>query len=360
MAAQQAQAAINAQQQIELGKIPVWYGDKTKDAFLPEHWIDRIEHNRINAPWTDAQACNFFYQALRGKAVAWWNLIRDNGIDTAVWANVRREFLGCYGSTITERTAVTNLRIQQGATESCMDFGSRVNTALQEHRITALPLPAVADADLNNALWPGMVAADLWHANATNDMKRNILNHVRNVMMNHERDIMARNVFISGLRPLLREKMMAREDPLPFMNTLMIAAKLERQLTDPSKGQQVTEVEDEDVEAIRRNNKLSRGGKRPFSSDKKTLKCYYCGIPGHTQANCYKRKRENGQWKDKDGKPLPFRKKINEVDADKQGGQPTEAAKEGHSATTENELDTVDYFQNFSIFSISENKFHLN
>ena len=178
--------------------------------------------------------------------------------------------------------------------------------------------------------------------------------------MNHERDIMARNVFISGLRPLLREKMMAREDPLPFMNTLMIAAKLERQLTDPSKGQQVTEVEDEDVEAIRRNNKLNKGGKRPFSSDKKTYKCYYCGIPGHTQANCHKRKRENGQWKDKDGKPFVFRKKVNEVDADKQGGQPTEAAKEGHSATTENELDTVDYFQNFSIFSISENKFHLN
>ena len=56
MAAQQAQAAINAQQQIELGKIPVWYGDKTKDAFLPEHWIDRIEHNRINAPWTDRKS----------------------------------------------------------------------------------------------------------------------------------------------------------------------------------------------------------------------------------------------------------------------------------------------------------------
>ena len=38
-----AQAIVNAQNQVELGKIPLWYGDRKKDAFTAEHYIERIE-----------------------------------------------------------------------------------------------------------------------------------------------------------------------------------------------------------------------------------------------------------------------------------------------------------------------------
>jgi len=347
-----AQAIVNAQNQVELGKIPLWYGDKKKDAFTAEHYIERIELSRQAAPWTGPQTLNYFYQALRGPAVIWWATLTDDGIDMTDWPTIRTRFLRTYASAVTERSAVANLRIQQGATESVQDYAGRITMALREHKATSCPRPAIANADLAVNMFGGPFPAETWHANCPDDRKRAIMDYVRERADAYNRDCMARNVFISGLRPNIREKMMTRDRPEPYLETKEIAMNLERQLTDPSKAEHVTELE---LEELKETAAIRRGKPNKFvpkTSDKRTsverktnFKCWYCGIPGHTQPNCYKRKRENGQYKDKDGKP--YQRKVAEIDQNERNqtcsDQSYEELMQTHAATTEKLLNSINF-----------------
>ena len=370
----QAQALVNAQNQIELGKIPIFFGDKSKDAFTAEHWIERIELSRTTAPWTDVQCINYFYQALRGNAVKWWAFIKDNGVNMTQWAAVREKFLAAYGTTVTERSAVANLRLQQLPKETCADYAGRVTMAMREHNATAWQRPPVANADLLNAFFGPEVAgvnahpAAFFHADATNANKQRALAYIREQQSRHERDILARNVYISGLRKEIREEILKMNDPKPYMETVEDAMRLERQLSDPHKEHQVTEIDENcEVDAIKRANK--KGQKTNYSGGaskpRANYKCYYCGLTGHMQPNCNKRKRENGQWKDKDGKP--WQKRVNEVQENQfesQQNHQTHAyeALARNLATTENALSSIEaeLYGNISSISLDDFTFPKN
>jgi Retrotransposon gag protein len=369
-AAGDAQALVNAQNQIELGKIPIFFGDKSKDAFTAEHWLERIELSRNTAPWTDVQTVNYFYQALRGNAVKWWAFIKDNGVNMTDWTAVAEKFLAAYGTTVTERSAVANLRLQQLSKESCADYAGRVTMAMREHNATAWQRPPVANAQLMDAFFGPATAANVhpvafFDNAATNANKQRALAFIREQQSKHERDILARNVYISGLRKEIREEILKMNDPKPYMETVEDAMRLERQLSDPHKEHQVTEVEEGEVDAIKRSHK--KGQKTSYhsgsgASKPKSYKCFYCGLMGHIQPNCNKRKRENGQWKDKDGKP--WQKRVNEVQENQFESQQHHNYESlaQNIATTENALSSIEaqLYGNISSISLDDFSFPKN
>ena len=374
-----AQQLVNAQNQVDLGKIPIWYGDKKKDVFIAEHWFDRIHMAKVNAPWTDLQAKMYFFQALRGDAVLWWNVMLDARVDLDTWDILKMKFLETFGTTMTERTAVANVRLQQGATEACMIFAGRVTMAMRELKASQWTQTRVPTADLDVHIWgtaAGAMPADFWGAGATGDRKRRIMDNLKWYQSEFEKDNFGRTVFIAGLRKELREELMKNTIKLPYLRTVELASHIERQLTDPSKTvTHITEVENnEQIDAVQRNRKNNSKNQnfanrsRPsgsstnstFSKQRTTLRCYYCNKTGHTQPKCFKRKREKGQWKDKDGKP--WIGAISEVNADFQLRPDQEDCDETlqHIATTENALSSIEQqlFNSYNVYDSNYLNFH--
>src|SRR5574343_1038206 len=241
------QQLINAQNQVELGKLPLWYGDKKKDYFTAEHYIKRIQKSKDAAGWDDQTTCNYLFQALRGQAVHWVDAMEeDGGMNVANWNEVKARFLKTYGTTITERTACANIKLNQGATETVNDFFSRCSLALQEHKHTARPMEEIADADLADAFMENPPAGS-WGDKITNVTRRTMMNKLFRLRDRYNRDILLRLVFVAGLRDDIRKHIMARDGPEPAITTMDRAAKFERDMTDPNKViTHVTEVEETD------------------------------------------------------------------------------------------------------------------
>ena len=334
------QQLINAQNQVELGKLPLWYGDPKKDYFSAEHYIKRIQNSKDAAGWDDQTTCNYLFQALREPALKWVDAMETRGgMNPRVWNEVKHRFLKTYGTTVTERTAVANIQPKQGATETVNDFFARCSQCIVEHTLTARPFPDIPDAELANKFMANAPAGS-WGDNITNATRRTMMNNLFAIRDEYKEDVLLRSVFVHGLRENIRTHIMARDGPEPALDTMDRAAKFERDMTDPNKVvTHVTEVEETDeVDAIRRR----KGGQGNFkkasaSPSSKSVKCYYCGVPGHIQPNCHKRQREKGQWKDKDGKP--WKRRVNEMSHDEENG----ATLAHDIATTENALSSINF-----------------
>ena len=56
--------------QAELGKLPIWSGDSSKDGYTIEQWSHRVDRAAETANWDDRDTMNFVYNAFRGSADA--------------------------------------------------------------------------------------------------------------------------------------------------------------------------------------------------------------------------------------------------------------------------------------------------
>ena len=96
-----AQNVVNAQQVVELSKLPLFYGDKTKDTFRIETWVLRVEQGKRATNWDENQTCAYVYNALRGNALDHWEYMRLTRKDTRTWQGIKTELLSTYGTTHT-------------------------------------------------------------------------------------------------------------------------------------------------------------------------------------------------------------------------------------------------------------------
>jgi hypothetical protein len=88
----------------------------------------------------------------------------------------------------------------------------------------------------------------------------------------------------------------------------------------------VTEVENEvealrkELEAFKRGKPSDHKGKPKNIKSSGPIQCYYCKKKGHFQKDCFKRQKENGAYKDKDGKP--FVRRVREAEDQNQNQTP--------------------------------------
>jgi hypothetical protein len=114
---------FEAQRQLELSKIPLFFGEKAKDHFTPETWMTRLEQARAIGAWNDANTAIYMNMSFRDSAIKWRDGLRNMGINTDDWPTLRAAFLRFYAPGATIRSCVANLDLKQGANETVLDFG---------------------------------------------------------------------------------------------------------------------------------------------------------------------------------------------------------------------------------------------
>ena len=107
----------------------MFFGRKDKDCITARNLVVRLEKASTIANWPDdARRCNEFFMILRDRALIWWEMLEDSGIDNANWNHVKAAFLKAYELKYTAKTTCTNFRdLQQLYRESVHDFSLRLH-----------------------------------------------------------------------------------------------------------------------------------------------------------------------------------------------------------------------------------------
>ena len=353
--AQPGALMFEAARQLELSKIPLFFGDPTKDHFTPETWLGRLEHARAIGQWNDNQTAIYMNMSFRENAIKWRDGLRDMGLNTDDWDILRGAFLRFYAPSANIRSCVASLDLKQGSTETVRDYGPRVAKVIHDIRQT-LPVyqhPLQLHAPEINAL------------EGYNDLALAIRqqDHMNHVLIGEQRiiDLMSIHIFVAGLKTYLRDKCVTRVFNT-YYEAYMFATQLEHNMSDPKKSAHITEIE-EDTEkdpegeiseleqqicnlrfkqrslrdrmsskmrnsgSYRGNSNNNRGSnqKRDFSA----YTCRYCHIKGHIQTQCRKRIAAGAPLVDNKGGPM---KQVRELEFDTDGsttsaptGAPTSA-----------------------------------
>jgi len=316
MAAAAAAAALNAQQQLELQKIPIFYGDLTKDIFTVEQFIARIDRAGEVGVWNPAQRCATLINAVRGDALLWMDtaeMRHGRGILTN-WDNLKAAFIRSYSKFKTTRCQMALLtNLQQTSTESVTKFHTRVAKAIMDVRGLDPACPALAPA------WEAAVLAVAGFVALADDVKENAAQrHVEHGDIYRENRI-AKHLFVAGLQQRLRDELLKTGiDNLDFNGVFEEALGLEKALTDIGSAAKIHAIDaNEDEERLRsleaeiqaiqfRRGQRGRGGRggrgrggrgrggttsSTTTTSNSEIICYHCGKRGHIAMNCQSRIR---------------------------------------------------------------------
>ena len=75
--------------QAELGKLPIWSGDSSKDGYTIKQWTDRVDRAAKTSNWDDRDTMSYVYNAFRGPALKWLEALKTFGIDNKSWDAVK-------------------------------------------------------------------------------------------------------------------------------------------------------------------------------------------------------------------------------------------------------------------------------
>lgn len=311
----------------ELAKLPVWFGDPTKDAFRPEDWWRRFELAAVAANWNWGQIQAYFDQALRGPAILWYRYaIRQD--PPANINDIKHMFLEDYGRTATARTSVAQLRITQKQNEKVRDYMARVQQAMDEIELSvpALPVPTIDQIfpDRPAVFDPPAGAVALAYFQAQ---------FARMTTLGYQRlyNPLFRNIFIDGLQPAIRDEVI-RHNPPTLREAFTFAKQAERDFDlKSSLATAAITSQEETVNAfIRRPTKNNSGNSAPNTNvpnrtrpntNNPNVTCHYCEKKGHIQRDCFKRQREKGAYKQP---PRRSVRELEEQDKVPEAAQPPE------------------------------------
>lgn len=101
--------------QADLAKLPLWFGDPAKDGYTVEQWCKRVDRVAATAGWQPDATMSFIYNALRGPALKWYEVLKRFNVNDNDWDGVKKEMLEAYSRVQTACTAVVNLSdLKQG------------------------------------------------------------------------------------------------------------------------------------------------------------------------------------------------------------------------------------------------------
>ena len=320
------QAAVEAQRQVDLSKIPFFHGDVKKDQFTPEQWIDRVNRARVAGNWNDKKTASYLYNSFRDKALTWFRTLHLMDADNTSWNDIKQEFLEAYGTASSARITITSFgELQQGKTETVTDFYTRVGEVMcnyLEHMPEeglGIKLPTAVEQP--NAAWialPEAVKTAVIKFTAADQQKRAV-------------KYMGAQIFVSGLQKDVRLEV-AKSNPADIKMAHKAAREYERIHVAEKASDKISELdaneldleEAADLEAIRKqhqqkrmfransgsayqgrtypqpgvttnapsNNGQGNGGQRR-NNPALGKTCHYCKKKNHFQLDCHKRKRDN-------------------------------------------------------------------
>jgi hypothetical protein len=299
--------------------IPLFYARRDKGTVLPRILIDRIEDAAAIATWDEARKIRELKLCLRERAIIWWKSLRDTNIDTAVWDDVKAEFLTTYEPKYTAKTVCTNFTdLKQHPDESMNDFLCRIQVAydrLIDNKPDTMPT-------VRNTIAAGATEAQV-KAKGINDMA---------LFFKHQ-------LFLAGIKESLRDRVL-EAGKATFQESLKFARELEAIHNDRKRSQKIAalkavmqpqeaaaifwdELETEDIDQIaavrhqqpfRNSNQTqarSSGPARSNGPHNPNIVCRYCKKKGHMQKECNSRCRDGAPMVDANGKK--YESRINNV-----------------------------------------------
>jgi len=278
----------------ELLKVPVWYGEPSKDGFTPEYWVERMDRLKRTFRWNDEitalQACNAF----RGKAIWFLHYLKTN--DSAArdnWALLKKVFLEHFGIVGKDTSRITNLNIVQGASEKVQVFAYRVSMTVDEFwsclpesrdspdlaglaEVPQLPANQAAAAPEVDAENVAILAAYV------QEQKSQTAIHYHKRASNMYFQGVCKVLFLNGLIPSIRT-IAKQKAPTTFQEAIKSALVAEQALHGPLDKTIATE---RNVNFVKRR---PNGKGATFSGKKTPGECWYCHQRGHVQLHCRKR-----------------------------------------------------------------------
>ena len=347
--------AINAAlMQADLAKLPIWSGDASKDGYTVEQWCDRVDRAAQTGGWDDRDTMAYVYNAFRGSALKWLEALKRFGVNDKSWNDVKAELLDAYSRVQTARTTVVNLAdLKQNPSESITDFGSRVAIIVSD--LEQL-MPANSRIP-HGVTWDDAITGlNGWGAVAQ-AVKDKQLQDAADKVIWASFDHLGVQLFISNLKPLLRDKLM-KTPPANLNAAIKMARALEKIHTKPEAAisemqQQHLEPQsdaklDADIEALsaqfqallkrrngnhnnghrgnrgnngsRGNRGRGRGGRGNGATGYNV--CRYFKKPGHLQKVCNSRIKAGATEVDANGKPYTHANELEQEADDQDNGNP--------------------------------------
>ena len=333
-------AAEQAQLNVEQSRLPLFHGDKSKDQFTGDQWLERFENAKEAGNWNAACTTSYFYNSLRGLALRWYRMLSVVKINVNDYEQLRSSFVDNYGVQVSNKIVITDFNnLKQRQTEPVQEFFSRVGdiaynyNAKKPNAEIMGPVPEVEEDDQElEAAWLALTPQQQQRA------------HERTYKQFAANDIsyLALQFFAAGLHSDLQLEVI-KSKTASLYDAFMVAQAYEtaaanKEKTAPSAINEREAIEDPEeqaeIEALRRDfqkrklfnanngsayqNRNSNGGSNSGNgnnyssgntgSSNSTLSgaqpkrnnpafgktCYYCKKKNHFQGDCHKRKRENG------------------------------------------------------------------
>ncbi len=299
--------------------IPLFYACRDKDTVLPRILIDRIEDAAAIATWDEARKIRELKLCLRERAIIWWKSLRDTNIDTAVWDNVKAEFLITYEPKYTAKTVCANFTdLRQHPDESMNDFLCRIQVAYDR----LLDNKPAAMAAVRNTMAAGTTEAQV-KAEGINDMA---------LFFKHQ-------LFLAGVKDSLRDRVL-EAGKADLQESLKFARELEAIHNDRKRSQKIAalkavmqpqeaaaifwdKLETEDIDQIaavrrqqpfRNSNQPQARSSGPACSNgprNPNIVCRYCKKKGHMQRECNSWCRDGAPMVDANGEK--YEQRVNNV-----------------------------------------------
>jgi hypothetical protein len=306
--AQAVAQAVAAANQVEQSRLPVYFGDATKDVFDAQTWINRVNNAAAAANWNDDNKLRFAYAALRGDALDWYTVMLDvPGTACNTWAGFQRAFLQAFSKFRTTRLATAVFDgLKQKNSENTVQFFKRVGKAFEDLKLIR-PAPTPLDP-----LFPAAWAGQQWN-NIADDAKQAAYDAILNAGLNHAHQCNAAQYYVAGLRPEIRDKLIFHPPAEGFVNmwrSCQAALEVEKNMQEPNKGTaaaiEAEEIEEGDIQALRyqrrggfrgrfrgqhRGRGYNNSQNRSYSQGNKPQKfdgeCNYCHKKGHMKKDCW-------------------------------------------------------------------------
>lgn len=279
--------------------LPEFSGDRTSDKLGPRAWVTRIDQLRsiVNqgAPaeqprWSDEATASYAALALKGKAGQWYNILAEERSAPTTWDGengLKSVFLARFHHvcTLAEESAIED-SLTQEPNEAVKDFYDRVKSGtltLMENFATLENVPA------------SLVAATK-------------LKEVQELSRSDAYQFMVKRRFIQGLLKPIKTQVVV-QDLTKLADIVSFASRVEASFANDKKAS----VPPPAINAIQReppeDKKEDAGSsldafielikgrlgerRKPRTNTSAQLKCWYCNIPGHREADCYKKKGDD-------------------------------------------------------------------
>ena len=122
-------ATTNAQ----LAILPTFSNDSREDKTSATEWLQKLLNNKQGGGWTDIQTVTHFRNALRGKALKWYNMLPLMDINNLNWDVVKFQFEKDFKAAPSSSSVTQKLpEIRQKDNETVIQYISRCAEILLE------------------------------------------------------------------------------------------------------------------------------------------------------------------------------------------------------------------------------------